>query len=80
MELGITVIDRITGFKGIVTGIVYYISGCNQALVVPKVKADGGLEAGRWFDLQRLDQQGTKKLVLDNGATPGPDATPTRRF
>lgn len=80
MELGHTVRDRITGFIGIVTGIVTYISGCSQALVVPKVKADGTLAEGQWFDLQRLELQSKKQITLANDATPGPDAAPARRY
>lgn len=81
MELGNTAKDKITDFTGVITGLVYYISGCNQALVVPKVKADGEGGDGRWFDLQRLDVVAdVPKLVLENGDTPGADATPTRRY
>ena len=81
MKIGATVTDKITGFTGVVTGIVDYISGCSQALVTPRVKPDSAAEDGRWFDLQRLDVDASVPVIaLDNGATPGPDATPPRRF
>lgn len=54
LQLGCTVKDKITGFEGVVTGIVDYLSGCNQALVVPKVDKDGKLRDAHWFDVQRL--------------------------
>ncbi len=79
IELGHTVRDRITGFEGVVTGLVAYISGCNQALVSPKVGNDGGLKDNHWFDLQRLDLQPAEPVVLDNGATPGCDRPAPRR-
>lgn len=79
VELGRTVQDRITGFTGVVTGIVYYLSGCHQALVVPRVRADGGLLDSQWFDLQRLRVKTNAKIVLDNGATPGFDAPAPKR-
>jgi hypothetical protein len=80
MQLGDTVKDVITNFTGVVTGIVEYISGCNQALVTPRVKADGSREDGCWFDLQRLvvDPE-MPRVQLDNGATPGADAAPPIR-
>lgn len=80
MQLGVTVTDKITGFTGVVTGFVQYISGCNQALVVPRVGADGKAGDPNWFDVQRLTiDTGTPAVVLDNGDTPGCDAAaPTR--
>jgi len=79
MELGITVKDRITGFKGVVTGFVQYISGCNQALVVPKASGEGAYIEAQWFDIQRLEQQDEPQIKLDNGATPGCDRAPPKR-
>lgn len=74
MQLGITVIDKITGFRGVVTGFVQYITGCNQCLVVPPLGADGGVRDATWFDVQRLDvDTAVPAIMLDNGATPGCD-------
>jgi len=78
MELGTPVRDKITGFAGTLIGNVSYISGCSQGLVSPKVGADGAFKESQWFDLQRLEQTDGDIIVLDNGATPGPDrAAPT---
>ncbi len=72
--LGTTVTDRITGFKGVVTGSVTYISGCSQALVQPAVAADGALRDSQWLDEQRLVVDATvQQVVLDNGESPGFD-------
>jgi hypothetical protein len=79
IELGMTVRDRITGFTGVVTGYVRYISGCNQALVVPKVKEDGSLIDPAWYDEQRLEDTGKGIMELDNGAHPGPDKPAPKR-
>lgn len=80
IKLGVTAIDRITGFRGVVTGIVEYISGCNQALVVPRVKPDGTAGEAGWYDLQRLDIDGSFAVVtLDNGDKPGFDQAPPKR-
>ena len=52
--LGYTLSDQITGFVGVATGYVQYISGCNQILLVPRVTDDGAWREPQWFDEQRL--------------------------
>jgi hypothetical protein len=80
MQLGIKVKDKITGFEGIVTGFVTYLSGCNQSLVVPPVDKDGKVVEGVWFDVQRLDRIDQSVVVLNNRETPGNDIPPARRL
>ncbi len=71
--LGLEVQDRLTGFTGLVTGICVYLTGCNQALVQPKVK-DGAFVEARWIDVQRLDRFGVAhRVTLQNRVTPGCD-------
>lgn len=65
--------DKITGFTGICTGVVFYATGCNQALLVPPVDKDGKTQEAHWFDLQRLEVLESYAVVLDNGETPGCD-------
>lgn len=77
--LGTRVRDRITGFSGVVTGFVQYISGCNQALVSPGVDKDGKLMETNWFDIQRLERTDDSLIVLENGLTPGCDAPAPKR-
>jgi hypothetical protein len=80
IALGYTVTDRITGFRGVVTGVVHYLTGCHQALVAPPLGGDGALRDSSWFDLQRLDvDQAVAPVVLDNGATPGADRAAPKR-
>ena len=78
-KLGTRVRDRITGFTGIVTGVCHYISGCNQALVVPPVDDQGKRRESEWFDVQRLQRLDESNVVLDNDETPGCDAPPPKR-
>ncbi len=73
IELGATYKDKITGFQGVCTGKVQYLTGCNQALIVPKAAEDGSLRDAIWFDEQRLDQVGGERIELDNGKNPGCD-------
>lgn len=77
--LGTTQRDKITGFSGVVAGFCQYISGCNQALLVPKVDEKGDFKEPHWFDVQRLEQVGTEVITLDNGATPGFDKAAPKR-
>ncbi|WP_375782872.1 hypothetical protein ACE10Z_23445 [Bradyrhizobium sp. Pha-3] len=79
MLLGTTQRDKITGFSGVVTGFCEYLSGCNQALLVPKVAENGDFKEGHWFDVQRLEQVGADVITLDNGATPGFDKAAPKR-
>lgn len=62
IEFGDKVQDSITGFVGTVTGRTEYITGCDQYLVQPPVKADSGdfVEA-RWIDVDRLEVVEAKK-------------------
>lgn len=73
IELGVIYKDKITGFKGIATGNVRYLSGCDQVLLSPKVKKDGSHTKSCWFDIQRVEKVKGKKVVLDNEKTPGFD-------
>jgi hypothetical protein len=77
--LGRAVQDRITGFSGVVTAYCEYITGCNQALVAPKIGEDGSFKDSQWFDVQRLVTEPTAKIALDNGATPGCDRAAPKR-
>jgi len=79
IALGAKVKDIVTGFGGVVTGQVRYISGCNQYYVVPSMKTskENKMPSGEWLDEERLS-------VLRGGvnlaATPsgGPQPTPVR--
>lgn len=46
--------DKITGFRGVVTGHADYITGCDQYLIQPGVK-DGEWKEARWLDEGRLE-------------------------
>lgn len=48
VKLGDSVRDSMTGFEGVVTGIVEYLHGASQCLVTGKSK-DGAAPAEAWF-------------------------------
>ena len=74
IQLGHTYRDKITGFTGIATGYVQYLTGCNQALLAPKCTPEGGLVDSHWFDQQRLQEVANCAVItLDNGPAPGFD-------
>ncbi len=73
IELGATYKDKITGFQGIATGYVKYLTGCNQALLTAKVSKDGSSAPTGWFDEQRVERVGKSVVALDNSKTPGFD-------
>lgn len=80
VEFGQMVVDQITGFAGRVTGVAHYISGCSQALVAPKIGADGSFRDSQWFDVQRLiPDVSVDVVVLDNGPSPGADKAAPKR-
>lgn len=49
-NLGRTATDKVSGFKGIITAVVYYLNGCTQYGIVPKVGADGKSREAEYFD------------------------------
>lgn len=53
--LGFYVSDTVTGFSGVVTGEVTYLTGCVQCLVQPRVKEEGAaIPDASWVDRSRL--------------------------
>ena len=81
VEHGVTVEDKITKFRGIVTGLVTYITGCDQALVAPQgLNEKGEIRESTWIDIQRLVvDTSVPKIVLDNGSSPGADKPAPKR-
>lgn len=67
MKLGNLVRDAVTGFEGIATAEVNYLSGCKQFCVVPK-STDGKMPEGQYIDYQRLT------VVGEGVALPSTDA------
>ena len=76
---GRTATDKITGFTGVITGFVEYLTGCNQALLVPKSENGNKLVESQWFDVQRLEFADNAQIVLDNTPTPGCDRAAPKR-
>lgn len=50
--LGLKVVDRVTGFEGVVSSVSFDLYGCIQAVVTPPVSYTN--QDSRWFDIVRL--------------------------
>ena len=70
---GDSVEEKVTGFKGTITGTSFYITGCNMYLVTAKAKDEFSEAKSHWYDEGRLtivkDSVVTIKDVeaVDNG-------------
>ena len=74
IELGVTAEDKVTGFRGTVTGKCQYLTGCNQVLLIPRVDKDGKCQDGAWFDEQRIVVDEAKPIIkTDNSKAKGFD-------
>lgn len=60
IKLGMEGRDKITGFEGIITSKVVYLTGCAQFGVTPKCDKDGKVVIAEYFDESRLE-------VIGNG-------------
>lgn len=58
--------DKLTDFTGTVIAVVFYITGCHQVLLQPRIKPDGTMTESQWIDLQRLEVTSNTAVVLDN--------------
>ena len=54
LRLGYKARDVVTGFSGTIMGLVTYLTGCKQALLVPGLDEKGQPGESHWFDLDRL--------------------------
>lgn len=73
--------DRVTGFRGTITGQALDISGSDQLLLSPAVSRSGGETEPQWFDAQRLEiDRRTAPVTVDNSRTPGADRLPPHRW
>lgn len=61
--LGMRVKDRVTGFEGIVSSVMFDLYGCIQAIVTPVVGADGKVSDSHYFDVNRLEITSTEPVM-----------------
>jgi hypothetical protein len=78
IKLGHVYKDKITGYRGVCTGYVQYITGCNQALLAAQNIGDEALRS-EWIDEQRLELVDAPAIVLDNSKGAGSDKAAPKR-
>lgn len=81
IKLGVKAKDKVTGFEGIVTSKIDYLTGCTQYGITPPVK-DGKTGDTEYFDYRRLDVTGngvTVEQVADTKNPGGPNRDAPRR-
>lgn len=52
---GDEVTEKVTGFKGTITGTAFYLTGCNTYLVTAKPKDEFSEPTALWYDEGRLE-------------------------
>ena len=75
VELGDQVMDTVSGFKGVCDSITVYLNGCKRIGMQPKVKKDGTLPDGKYFDIEQVKvvkRKVAKKLKPSGGPMPDP--------
>ena len=77
IDLGKKYRCKITGYEGVATGFCEYISGCNQVLLAHSAR--DGESKSHWFDVQRLEEVPSTRIVLENAPTPGFDSRAPKR-
>lgn len=70
IKLGMEAKDQLTGFEGIVTARIDYLTGCVQYKVTPKsLSKDGKPEDGEWLDESRLIASQWKAVCSGDAVT-----------
>ena len=79
-ELGTKVKDKITGFNGTTTGFAFYLTGCDQYSVTPKMKeGENSYPDCQWFDVNRLEPTGDESIIeIDTSIDSGPMNHPSK--
>lgn len=52
---GDEVVEKITGFKGVITGTCFYLTGCNQYLITARAEKEGKEPIALWYDEGRIE-------------------------
>lgn len=72
--LGKRVVDKVTGFVGVVTSVSFDLYGCVQAIVHPGLADDGKIREQSWFDIARLTVSDETPVMNRPNFISGPQA------
>lgn len=77
LTLGLLGRDKLTGFTGILSSKVMYLTGCSQWSLVPKCNEKGDVRRCEYFDEGRLEVIGfgvlPEEVILDPKNPGGPN-------
>lgn len=74
MQIGMTARDKYTGFTGLVTGKVEYLTGCTQFLLQPYgLDKDGKPMEAIWMDQDRVEAITAEEMEVGSPGGPGPE-------
>lgn len=62
-NLGLTVKDRVTGFKGVIMNVTTYIHGTDRVHIQPPLDKDNKMMSGHDFDCCQLDILKNKRVI-----------------
>ena len=65
---GDEVTEKITGFKGVITGTCFYLTGCNQYLITAKAK-EGKEPIALWYDEGRIELEKRELFEMEDVAS-----------
>ena len=57
-------VDKITGYKGVISSVCFDLYGCVQLALTPPATAEGKIESGTWFDVHRVQVQEDAPRVM----------------
>ena len=72
VELGDSVKDKVTGFRGVAVARYIFLNGCDRYSVQPGVKKDGTLPEAQTFDEPQLGVIRSRAAKTGNRKTGGP--------
>ncbi len=68
-NLGRTGKDKITGFEGVITSKHFYLTGCAQYGLQPKIDKDGKVPDKNYFDEGRVEILEEKQITAESVQT-----------
>ena len=74
--------DNITGYRGVIVGVTYWMNGCVRVGLQGKLDKDGMVQFPQWFDEQQIvvkEKGGQGKNTGGKEPLGGPTAKPKRR-
>ena len=79
--LGEEAVDKVTGFKGVITSVSFDLYGCIQLLVNPGLDKEGKMGESRWMDFDRMEITSNCPVmaVPQFDYTKGPEYKPTSK-